>query len=77
MRESYNGSTDYPDTVLNGKLTYTSTVNPMARTQKMAVAIIHFFNHQTHHRDQLTALLSQCGLDYGVTDLIWMPETDI
>lgn len=36
------------------------------------LAITHFFNHQTHHRGQLTALLSQCGLDYGVTDLPWV-----
>lgn len=30
----------------------------------------HFFNHQTHHRGQATTLLSQCGLDVGVTDLL-------
>ena len=70
-------SEELSDTVLNGDLTYTSIVNPVKRTQKMAVAVIHFFNHQTHHRGQLTTLLSQCGLDYGVTDLIWMPEADI
>ncbi|MFK7964070.1 MAG: DinB family protein [Burkholderiaceae bacterium] len=32
--------------------------------------VMHFFNHQTHHRGQATALLSQAGADYGVTDLI-------
>lgn len=31
--------------------------------------ILHFFNHQTHHRGQVTTLLSQEGLDVGVTDL--------
>ena len=36
------------------------------------VAVTHFFNHQTHHRGQLSTLLSQCGLDYGVTDLPWV-----
>lgn len=30
----------------------------------------HFFNHQTHHRGQATTLLSQAGIDVGVTDLI-------
>lgn len=30
----------------------------------------HFFNHQTHHRGQVTALLSQLGIDYGTTDLL-------
>jgi len=33
-------------------------------------AVTHFFNHQTHHRGQVTTLLSQAGIDPGVTDLI-------
>jgi uncharacterized damage-inducible protein DinB len=33
-------------------------------------ALSHFFNHQTHHRGQMTTLLAQLGRDYGVTDLI-------
>ena len=33
-------------------------------------AVTHFFNHQTHHRGQLTTLLSEQCLDPGVTDLI-------
>jgi len=32
-------------------------------------AVTHVFNHQTHHRGQITTLLSQMGLDIGVTDL--------
>jgi uncharacterized damage-inducible protein DinB len=32
--------------------------------------ILHLFNHQTHHRGQVTTLLSQEGLDVGVTDLL-------
>jgi len=32
--------------------------------------LMHFFNHQTHHRGQVTTLLSQAGQDTGVTDLI-------
>ncbi len=30
----------------------------------------HIFNHQTHHRGQLTTLLSQLGLDNGMTDML-------
>ena len=30
----------------------------------------HFFNHQTHHRGQISTLLSQQGLNLGVTDLL-------
>ncbi len=33
-------------------------------------AVTHFFNHQTHHRGQVTTLFSQLGHDPGVTDLI-------
>ncbi|MGK0524793.1 MAG: putative damage-inducible protein DinB [Pseudomonadales bacterium] len=37
--------------------------------------VLHFFNHQTHHRGQVSALLSQAGADVGVTDLLTLiPE---
>ena len=35
---------------------------------------VHLFNHQTHHRGQLTTLLSQLGIDPGVTDLPMLPD---
>jgi uncharacterized damage-inducible protein DinB len=35
-------------------------------------AVAHAFNHQTHHRGQVTTLLMQAGYDPGVTDLIAM-----
>jgi uncharacterized damage-inducible protein DinB len=35
-------------------------------------AVQHLFNHQTHHRGQVTTLLKQLGRDPGVTDLIAM-----
>lgn len=35
-------------------------------------AVAHLFNHQTHHRGQVTALLMQSGCDPGVTDLFAM-----
>ncbi|WP_267222241.1 DinB family protein [Dyella silvae] len=31
--------------------------------------VMHFFNHQTHHRGQVTTLLTQAGVDVGPTDL--------
>ncbi|MEX0337032.1 DinB family protein [Vibrio tubiashii] len=35
----------------------------------------HIFNHQTHHRGQLTAILAQLGRDFGCTDLpVIVPE---
>ncbi len=35
-------------------------------------AVTQMFNHQTHHRGQLTTLLFQAGQDPGVTDLVAM-----
>ena len=31
--------------------------------------MVHFFNHQTHHRGQVHAALTICGVDPGDTDL--------
>lgn len=56
-----------------GEFSYTSLINPQPRRYPMSVVLSHFFNHQTHHRGQLTTLLSQCGTDPGLTDLIHMP----
>jgi uncharacterized damage-inducible protein DinB len=39
-------------------------------THPLGPALVHLFNHQTHHRGQLTTLLSQLGIDPGVTDAI-------
>jgi uncharacterized damage-inducible protein DinB len=36
----------------------------------MWIAVTHFFNHQTHHRGQITTLLTQLEHDPGVTDLM-------
>jgi uncharacterized damage-inducible protein DinB len=33
-------------------------------------ALAHCFNHQTHHRGQVSTLLMQAGIDVGVTDMI-------
>jgi uncharacterized damage-inducible protein DinB len=39
-------------------------------TRRFGFLVQHFYNHQTHHRGQVTTLLSQIGLDPGVTDLL-------
>jgi uncharacterized damage-inducible protein DinB len=62
------------DAEFDGQLSYMSTVNPQLRTYPFWVAVAGFFNHQTHHRGQVTTLLMQQGIDPGVTDLIWLPQ---
>lgn len=39
-------------------------------TKQLGHLLMHFFNHQTHHRGQVTTLLNQAGVDVGVTDLL-------
>jgi len=40
--------------------------------QALGALLQHFFNHQTHHRGQVTTLLFQAGVDPEATDLIMM-----
>jgi uncharacterized damage-inducible protein DinB len=39
------------------------------------LCVTQMFNHQTHHRGQVTTLLKQAGIDPGPTDLPWAPLT--
>jgi uncharacterized damage-inducible protein DinB len=59
---------------LSRDLSYRSISNPQDKRHPVWLAITHFFNHQTHHRGQVTTLLMQAGIDPGATDLIWLPE---
>jgi uncharacterized damage-inducible protein DinB len=51
-------------------LHYTNSVGP--NSKKFGSVVLHFFNHQTHHRGQATTLLSQAGIDVGPTDLLML-----
>ena len=55
-------------------LTYESKIDRRTRTVPKWVLVTHMFNHQTHHRGQVTTLLSQMGLDIGTTDIPFMPQ---
>jgi len=55
-------------------LTYQSKVDGKFRTVPKWVLVTQMFNHQTHHRGQVTTLLSQMGLDMGSTDIPFMPQ---
>lgn len=58
---------------LAADFSYTSRIDGKTRTFPASTLVAHMFNHQTHHRGQLTTLLSQQGIDPGVTDLPWLP----
>lgn len=56
---------------------YRSTRGDVYRKQ-FSLLLLHFFNHQTHHRGQASTLLTQAGVDIGVTDLLlWVPDIPI
>jgi uncharacterized damage-inducible protein DinB len=58
---------------LEATLEFRSIAYSGERSATLWKLVVHFFNHQTHHRGQLTTLLSQAKADYGVTDLMWLP----
>lgn len=56
------------DSDLDHVLCYTNTKG-VRFCRRFSHLLQHVFNHQTHHRGQVTTLLSQFGKDVGVTDL--------
>ena len=50
-------------------LSYASVAGAAAK-RRFGDLLLHFFNHQTHHRGQVSTLLFQNGVDVGVTDVL-------
>lgn len=59
---------------LKGDLSWYSGFAGREMQTPMAGAIVHFFNHQTHHRGQIHAMVTSAGQKAPVSDLIFMPE---
>lgn len=60
---------DLTDELLASRMSYRSGKGER-REHPAWVAVAHMFNHQTHHRGQVTTLLHQLGHDPGITDYI-------
>ncbi|SMY09597.1 DinB family protein [Flavimaricola marinus] len=60
---------------LTGDLTWHSKAAGREMSKPIQPLIMHFFNHQTHHRGQVHAMLTAAGQTPGVTDMFLMPET--
>jgi uncharacterized damage-inducible protein DinB len=58
---------------LSGTLTWYSGVAKREMSRPRWLCVTQMFNHQTHHRGQVTTLLKQAGIDPGPTDLPWAP----
>ena len=57
------------ETDLDQHLSYRN-MRGVANSKPFFGLLVHFFNHQTHHRGQATTLLTQAGVDVGDTDLL-------
>jgi uncharacterized damage-inducible protein DinB len=69
---------DWVETVtpewLAADFSYYSQISRTSHVRPAWTLVAHLFNHQTHHRGQITTLLSQAGVDPGITDLPMVPE---
>jgi len=65
-------ATELSDSDLEAPLLYENSRGEFRKS--FGSLLLHLFNHQTHHRGQASTLLSQSGVDIGVTDLVeWIP----
>jgi uncharacterized damage-inducible protein DinB len=61
---------------LAGRFTYTTLSDMRRISQRLAPALAHFFNHQTHHRGQAHAILTALGRPSVVLDLAFFQRTE-
>ena len=59
---------------LEGDLTWWSGAANREVTKPVWLLVTHFFNHQTHHRGQIHAMLTAAGTRPDDTDLFMMPD---
>jgi uncharacterized damage-inducible protein DinB len=57
---------------LEGDLTWVSGAVGRSVTRPKALLVVHLFNHQTHHRGQVHAMLTAAGVKPADTDLPFM-----
>jgi uncharacterized damage-inducible protein DinB len=55
---------------LAGRIRYSTISNPMTIEQPLVSALLHVFNHQTHHRGQVHCLLTGLAGDAPSLDLV-------
>ncbi|ASP21374.1 DinB family protein [Antarctobacter heliothermus] len=57
---------------LTGDLTWYSGAVGREVSKPKALCVAHMFNHQTHHRGQIHAMLTAAGVEAPVSDLAFM-----
>jgi uncharacterized damage-inducible protein DinB len=61
---------------LAGRFTYVTVTDMRTISQRLAPALAHFFNHQTHHRGQAHACLTILGKPSVALDMIYFQRTE-
>ena len=64
------------DIELTGRFSYMTATDLKMVSQRLAPALAHFFNHQTHHRGHAHMILSVLGENPPSLDLIRFQQTD-
>ncbi|MBS3649559.1 damage-inducible protein DinB [Pseudaminobacter sp. 19-2017] len=59
-----------------GRFTYITVTDMRTVSQRLAPALAHLFNHQTHHRGQVHAMLTALGKPSIALDLIYFQRTE-
>ncbi|MEQ6203322.1 DinB family protein [Sulfitobacter sp. HNIBRBA2951] len=59
---------------LRESLSWYSVAAEQHFTKPVGLCVTHMFNHQTHHRGQISQMLSAAGIAPPVSDLVLMPE---
>lgn len=67
-------ATTVSDAWLAGTMTWFSGATGREVTKSHQLLVTHMFNHQTHHRGQVHAMLTAAGARPTATDLPFMPE---
>jgi uncharacterized damage-inducible protein DinB len=62
------------DADLSGDLVWSSGPDGPTMTKPRWLLVSHMFNHQTHHRGQVHAMLTRAGMTPDDTDFGFMPE---
>ena len=66
----------FDDSKLGEDLSWYSGAVGRQVSKPFGLLITHFFNHQTHHRGQVHAMLTAAGQNPDDTDLPFRPEAD-
>lgn len=67
---------DLDDAALAGRFTYMTVTDMRTVSQRLAPALDHLFNHQTHHRGQAHTVLTALGRPSIVLDLVAFQRTE-